>query len=84
MFQIHFSSRSKKEFDYLDDKKISDVLSVLIFDPLPAKLYDVKKMKGLQDTFRIRIGQIRIVYTIMWKDKIILVSRVSTRETAYD
>ncbi len=49
-----------------------------------AKTFDVKKLEGLKDTFRIRLGKIRIVYTIIWKDKVILVSRIEKRGTAYD
>jgi len=84
VFEIRLSSRAKKEFDKLKDKKIEEALKVLTSDPLPAKLYDVKKLKSLKDTFRIRIGKTRIVYTIIWKDKIILVSRIGLRESVYD
>ena len=84
MFQIHFSSKSKKEFDALMNKKILEVLNILPLDPLPVKLYDVKKLQGIRDTFRIRIGKVRIIYTIIWNDKAILISRISTRESAYD
>ena len=84
MFAVELSRRAKKEFDAIYDKRIEEVLKYLEFDPVPAKRYDAKKLEGLKDTFRIRIGKIRIVYTIIWKDKIILVSRVEKRGTAYD
>ncbi len=84
MFRIEFSSRAKKEFDVIDDKRIGEVVRTLAVDPVPARLYDVKKLKGLKDTFRIRIGRIRIVYTVIWKDKAIIVSRISYKESAYD
>ncbi len=51
---------------------------------MPARLYDVKKLQGVKDTCRIRIGRIRIVYAILWSDKVILISRISPRESAYD
>lgn len=84
MFRIEFSSKAKKEFDQLKDERIEEVLKVLVFDPVPAKRYDVKKLKGIKDTFRIRVGKFRVVYTIIWKDGTILVSRISFRESAYD
>ena len=84
MFRVEFSSRAKREFDRLNEKKVEDALKVLMIDPLPARCYDVKKLKGLSDTFRIRIGKIRIVYTIIWKDRIVLISRISSRENIYD
>jgi len=60
MFRVEFSSRAKKEFDKLKEKRIEDVLEILKIDPIPARLYDVKKLIGLKDTFRIRIGKIRL------------------------
>ena len=84
MFAIHFSSRAKKEFADLNDKNLENLLKLMQVDPLPAKHYDVKKLKGLDNTFRIRIGKIRVVYTIIWNDKVVLISRIATRESAYD
>lgn len=85
MFRIEFSSRAKKEFDYnSSDKRVVEAIKLLSINPVPARRYDVKKLKGLEDTFRIRIGKIRIVYTIIWGDKVILVSRIGERESVYD
>jgi len=84
MFVVELSRRAKKGFDADYDERILEALRTLKSDPIPAKHYDVKKLDGLKDTFRIRIGKIRIVYTIMWKYKTILVSRIEKRGTAYD
>ncbi|MBS3054036.1 MAG: type II toxin-antitoxin system RelE/ParE family toxin [Candidatus Aenigmarchaeota archaeon] len=58
------------------DARIDEILKTLIIDPVPAKSCDVKKLQGMQNTFRIRIGGVRIVYAIVWKSKTILVSRI--------
>lgn len=84
MFRIEFSSKAKKEFDHLQDEKITETLKILTLDPVPAERYDVKKLHGMKDTFRIRIGDMRIVYTIIWKDRVILISRIGSRESVYD
>ncbi len=84
MFRIEFSAKAKKEFDHLQDEIIEEAIKVLTLDPVPAERYDVKKLKGMRGTFRIRIGQMRIVYTIIWKDKVILISRIGSRESVYD
>ncbi len=87
MFRIEFSSRAIKEYNKLDatyQQSVNEVLKALKVDPVPARLFDVKKLKGFRDTFRIRIGKVRIVYIIIWKDKAIIVSRISFREGAYD
>ena len=82
MFIVELSRRAKKEFDEISDKRIAEALKILELDPVPAKLYDIRKLEGLKNTFRIRIGKIRIVYTIVWKDKVILVSRIEKRGMA--
>lgn len=84
MFFVELSRRARKEFDSLNNARIHEVLEHLKSDPVPAKAYDVRKLEGSKDSFRIRVGKIRILYTIMWKDKVILVSRIEKRETVYD
>jgi len=86
MFEIHFSTKAKKELDKIEEKyrrRVGEVLRILMVDPIPARLFDVKKLAGTENTFRIRIGKIRIVYTILWKDKVILISRISFRGRVY-
>lgn len=84
MFKIEFSSKGKKEFDTFADERVEEAVKILAIDPVPAKKYDVKKLRGLEDTFRIRIGKARIVYTVIWRDKTIIISRVRKREHVYD
>ncbi|MDI6807327.1 MAG: type II toxin-antitoxin system RelE/ParE family toxin [Candidatus Aenigmarchaeota archaeon] len=85
MFRIEFSRRAKKELKKLEKYKerIVEVLKILSLDPVPARYYDVKKLRGLKNAFRIRIGRIRIVYTINWKDKVIIIARAEFRGRAY-
>ncbi len=88
MFIIELSRKAQKQFDSIKDEKITKTIRVTLkcleFDPVPAKNYDVKKLEGLEDTFRIRLGKIRIVYTILWKEKAIIVSRIEKRGTVFD
>ena len=48
-----------------------------------ARLFDVKKLVGIENTYRIRIGKLRIVYSIIWEDKVVLISRIRFRERVY-
>jgi len=50
---------------------------------VPAEYYDVKKLKGYVDTFRARIGDIRVIYEILWDDKRVNVLLIEPRERAY-
>jgi mRNA interferase RelE/StbE len=58
-------------------------LEVLKQNPAPVPEYDVKKLQGLKDTYRIRIGDIRIVYQIVWEFKRIKILVVEFRGRAY-
>ena len=43
----------------------------------------MRKLRGYKDTFRIRVGKIRIVYSIDWGSKRIIVHFIGLREKAY-
>lgn len=63
--------------------KIKEGLLVLSNDPLPFKKLDVVKLKGYENTYRIRIGDLRIVYGVNWSEKKIIVHFVGFRGKAY-
>jgi len=60
-----------------------EMLTILRENPAPADSLDVVRIKGIQDTFRIRIGDIRILYQVMWKDSMIRVAVIEFRGRAY-
>ncbi len=53
-------------------------------DPIPAAVFDVKKLAGAKDTYRIRISDIRVVYEIEWEVKEVRVLVIGQRESAYE
>ncbi len=53
-------------------------------DPIPAAIFDLKKLAGMKDTYRIRIGDIRVVYEVDWETKEVKVLLVAQRESAYE
>lgn len=87
MFKVLLSSRAKKEFDNFEEKyrnRIARLFEILSFDPVPAKICDIRKLGGADDAFRIRIGRIRIVYSVVWQNKDIIIARIGLRENVYD
>jgi mRNA interferase RelE/StbE len=73
MFKVHLSTKAKKELEQLEKnlrRRIAKILEVLQLDPVPVRFYDVKKMVGVENTYRIRIGKIRIIYTVNGKIKL--------------
>ena len=67
--------------DYMH--RVLEVLDELSRNPVPFRRYDLKKLKGYEDTFRIRIGDIRIIYTVNWGSRTIVVHYIGPRERAY-
>ncbi len=59
------------------------VLEALSQNPAPAPEYDVKKLVGMHDAYRIRIGEIRIEYNVNWELKRISVFAIEFRGRAY-
>jgi len=52
-------------------------------NPVPAEYYDIKKLKGHTDTYRARIGDMRVIYEILWDLKRVHVLLIEPRESAY-
>ncbi len=86
-FEINIKDKSLKFISTLqkhDRERLKESIFVLKEDPVPIKSLDVTKMKGLKNTYRIRKGTFRIVYEVMWEQKIILVHRVDFRGDVYE
>ncbi len=86
MFKIRFKSRvlkSAKKLSKEEKEKIREVINTIEFDPLPFRKYDIQKLKGHQDIYRIRIGKVRITYEVDLKEKLIIVHYIGYRSGAY-
>jgi mRNA interferase RelE/StbE len=60
-------------------KRFFEALDTLQQSFAPVKLFDVKKLKGYEDTFRIRIGDWRMLYEFRRKEDTIVVFEVGPR-----
>ena len=65
-----------------DKKKVFKFLSKLVDSPFP-KGIDIMKMTGTESTYRVKIGKLRIIYTVLQKENRIIITRVRYRKTAY-
>ena len=86
MFEIILSQKARKAIKNLPEhyrRKIIELLLILRDNPVPAEYYDIKKLKGCTDTFRARIGDIRIIYEIVWNRRFVNVLLIEPRETVY-
>ncbi len=82
MFEIFLSNAALKTLKNLDNRivqKAKKALLTLKSSPLPIKEYDIKKVEGTEDTYRLRIGNHRIIYKINWDVKEIYILKISRR-----
>ncbi len=84
-FAVIFLRKAKKGFDRLplsDRKKIIKNIALLRENPLPEGK-DLKKMSGSQGSWRIRVGDLRIIYQIVPEKKEVWVLDVDYRGSVY-
>ena len=58
-------------------------LSDLGRNPLPWRTWDIRKIRGEENTYRVRLNKYRIVYWVNWKAKGIVVLKVELRKKVY-
>ena len=52
-------------------------------DLIPFRKFDVVKLRGYENTYRVRVGDLRIVYEVKWDGKRILIHFIGPREKTY-
>ena len=81
-FRIKYRSSFEKEIRSVP-KEFTNTIAVridsLAQNPFPP---DCKKLAG-EESYRIRVGDYRIVYTVDTKEKIVVVERVKHRKDVY-
>ena len=86
MFQVTISHRAKKSIKRHPEhykRRVIELLLIFRENPIPAEYYDIKKLKGYMDTYRARIGDVRVIYEILWNLKEVHVLLIERRERAY-
>jgi len=83
MFEVYLSNESLKILKKLDKRmaeKIKELFLQLKTSPLPIREYDIKKVSGVQNIYRVRISRFRIIYKIDWEKKEINVIKIGKRD----
>ncbi len=84
MYKIIVSKTASKELAGLPIQAVNRIIPAikkLGENPRPA---GSKKLKGMEDTWRIRIGDYRVVYTVDDVIRIVDVSSIGHRKDIYD
>lgn len=82
MFEIQFSSKTLKDLRNLPRpivKRIMEKISLLQENP---HQQPIKKLSG-QPYYRLRVGDYRVIFTIIKKDLVILVIKIAHRKKIY-
>jgi len=86
LFEIRFSNdKAKKQYDNLDEKmkqRVAELFKIVRETPVPFRLYDVRKLAGFKNSFRIRLGKFRIKYYIDETEHKIYIINVELRDEA--
>lgn len=64
----HSLSKARKAITKLSEhykRRIVELLMIFRENPVPAEYYDIKKLKGHTNTYRARIGDMRVIYEIL-------------------
>lgn len=83
MFEIELSNSAQKDLDRLKGKiwnRIRNILVGLEENPRP---YNAIKLRGSENSYRIRIGDYRIVYDVNDNKCLVLILRVYHRRNIY-
>lgn len=87
-FSVRLNNKAEKQFQGLESD-FKERARQLFFDleqaPVPFKKYDLKKIKGEANTYRIRLSRFRVLYTIFHEEKIVRVTKIERRsDNTYD
>ena len=81
-YAILLSRQAERYFKKLQEKVKTQVRESLI--GLEDQTYEGKRLHGdLKENYSIRVGKLRIIYTVLEKDKIIYVIAIGPRKTIY-
>ncbi|HEV8608013.1 MAG TPA: type II toxin-antitoxin system RelE/ParE family toxin [Tepidisphaeraceae bacterium] len=81
-FNIHWRSSTKKDLRALPPHEVARVVAVvekLADEPFP---HGSQKLAGSEHSYRIRIGDYRVIYTVL-DTKVIEIQRVRHRKDVY-
>lgn len=88
MYEIEISKQVKKFFSKHPDLK-DKIVTIFIdikespFDKIIWDKYDLKKLKGLDETYRLRVGDYRVIFNIQEDRLIIFLVKADNRGQVY-
>ncbi len=87
MYRVEIHRKAEKEIKELPKKIMDRVIELMVKlqkVPYPFREYDLRKLQGFKDVYRIRIGEYRVTYRVNDENKKITILEVKIRGKAYD
>ncbi len=85
--KVILSNQAEKFLDDLHHdkyrKKLWEMIDHLELDPIPYKKYDLKKIEGTKNSYRLRKGDFRIIYAYDNETKTVHITSIDRRKRAY-
>jgi mRNA interferase RelE/StbE len=85
-FEINIKEKSLEFISSLqkhDRERLKKAIFILKTDPIPIRSLDIAKLKGEKNKYRIRKGKFRIIYEVVWEQRLILIHRIDFRDDVY-
>jgi len=82
-YKLEFTESARRELRALDrqlQRRISTKVNELCDQPFPS---GVKKLQGLQDHFRIRVGDYRVIYRVDGHRVVVVIVQIGHRRDVY-
>ncbi|MSU61394.1 MAG: type II toxin-antitoxin system RelE/ParE family toxin [Pedosphaera sp.] len=82
-FSIQWRNSTKKDIRGLPNQEVARIIAavtLLAFDPLP---HGSQKLSGSERTYRIRVGDYRVVYEVFTDSRLVEIQRVRHRKDVY-
>jgi len=84
-YRVEFTRSARKEFERLPAKfrsKVIEALTLLSVNPY-SELLQIKKLRGEEHLFRVRLRDHRVVYEIRDKTLVVTVIKIGHRREVY-
>ncbi len=84
-YRVEFAKSARKEFDRLPSRvqdRMLEALAVLSENPY-SELLRIKKLRGADALYRIRIGDYRVVYEVRRDRLVVIVIKIGHRGEVY-
>jgi mRNA interferase RelE/StbE len=87
LFRLSLKRRAVRFLERADARREAELrtlLATLKDEPVPVKTYDVCRLEGYEDVYRVRLGDLRVVYRVAWRERLVSVLYIGPRGRAYD